>query len=127
MILDNMKIENQNDNSDHKTDDEMALEVLNGLWGYGEERKAKLEESGYDYNAIQSRLNDAIERVVDKNTRHSNTSIDAIIDELSRIIDQLEDLKFTDQEISGYIRYNIDLTVKAPKQIKKHIRGKIDI
>lgn len=114
--------------SNHKTDEEVALEVLNGLWGNGAERKAKLEENGYDYNKIQNMLNEAIERIASENTTSNhNTSIDNIINELSRIIEQLEDLKLIDQEISGHIRYNIDISIKTPKEIRKHTRCKINI
>lgn len=37
-----------------KSDKEIADEVIKGLWGTGEERKARLIEAGYDYEAIQN-------------------------------------------------------------------------
>ena len=40
-----------------KTDDEMADEVILGLWGNGTERKQRLEEEGYDYDVIQEIVN----------------------------------------------------------------------
>ena len=40
-----------------KTDDEMADEVILGVWGNGTERKQRLEEEGYDYDAIQEIVN----------------------------------------------------------------------
>lgn len=40
-----------------KTTHELALEVLDGKWGIGAERKAKLEAAGYDYNAVQAEVN----------------------------------------------------------------------
>lgn len=40
-----------------KNNVEIAHEVLNGLWGNGEERKEKLTNAGYDYNAVQSIVN----------------------------------------------------------------------
>ena len=40
-----------------KTDDEIADEVILGLWGNGVERKRRLEEDGYDYDAIQEIVN----------------------------------------------------------------------
>ena len=40
-----------------KTVDELAQEVLNGLWGNGDERKARLTAAGYDYSAVQARVN----------------------------------------------------------------------
>ena len=35
----------------------MADEVILGLWGNGTERKQRLEEEGYDYDAIQEIVN----------------------------------------------------------------------
>ena len=46
---------NNQDNS--KTDDEIADEVILGLWENGAERKQRLEEEGYDYDAIQEMVN----------------------------------------------------------------------
>lgn len=37
--------------------DDIAMEVIIGKYGVGEERKRKLEEDGYDYNTVQSRVN----------------------------------------------------------------------
>ena len=46
------------DNQDNpKTNDEIADEVILGLWGNGAERKQRLEEEGYDYDAIQEIVN----------------------------------------------------------------------
>lgn len=39
---------------------EIALEVIDGLWGNGEERREKLEQYGYDYDAIQDIVNDIL-------------------------------------------------------------------
>lgn len=38
----------------------LALEVIAGAWGNGEERKSRLESAGYDYNRIQACVNDLI-------------------------------------------------------------------
>ena len=40
-----------------KTVDQIADEVYRGLWGNGEERKQRLTNAGYDYNAVQARVN----------------------------------------------------------------------
>lgn len=37
--------------------DEVAKEVLDGKWGNGEERKKRLSEAGYDYRAVQNKVN----------------------------------------------------------------------
>ena len=39
-----------------KTVNELALEVIRGLWGNGEERKKRLQNAGYDYYEIQKRV-----------------------------------------------------------------------
>ena len=43
--------------SNKKSTTEIAKEVINGLWGYGEERKMKLENEGYNYKEIQNEVN----------------------------------------------------------------------
>lgn len=40
-----------------KSNEEIANEVINGNWGNGDERKRRLAEAGYDYNAVQSIVN----------------------------------------------------------------------
>ena len=40
-----------------KTVSELAQEVLDGMWGNGEERKEKLTQAGYDYNLVQAEVN----------------------------------------------------------------------
>ena len=43
-----------------KSIDELAKEVINGLWGNGEERKQRLEGAGYNYQAVQNRVNEIL-------------------------------------------------------------------
>lgn len=59
------------------TVDELAQEVLSGKWGNGSERKRKLTEAGYDYAAVQARVN---ELVAKKNRK--------TVDELAREVIQ---------------------------------------
>lgn len=40
-----------------KSVDEIAREVLAGKWGNGQDRKNRLTAAGYDYNAVQARVN----------------------------------------------------------------------
>ena len=40
--------------------DTIAHEVIMGEWGNGDERKERLENAGYDYQAIQSRVNELL-------------------------------------------------------------------
>ena len=41
-----------------KSVDEVAREVLNGLWGNGTDRRNRLTKEGYDYKAVQQRVNE---------------------------------------------------------------------
>lgn len=43
-----------------KSIDELAKEVIAGKWGNGLERKNRLTAAGYDYNAVQSRVNEML-------------------------------------------------------------------
>ena len=54
-LLDNSLTQNTK-----KTDEEIANEVIAGLWGNGADRKAKLEEAGYNYNKIQDLVNEKL-------------------------------------------------------------------
>jgi lysozyme len=40
-----------------KSVDEIAREVLSGLWGNGTDRQNRLKAAGYDYTAVQARVN----------------------------------------------------------------------
>lgn len=40
-----------------KSNEEIAQEVINGQWGNGEDRKNRLTQAGYDYNAVQNIVN----------------------------------------------------------------------
>ncbi len=41
-----------------KTMEQIAQEVLAGKWGNGDTRKQKLKTAGYDYNAVQAKVNE---------------------------------------------------------------------
>mgnify|MGYP002730038898 CR=1 FL=1 len=41
--------------------DAVALSVLRGNWGNGEERRKKLETAGYDYKLVQTRVNELMD------------------------------------------------------------------
>lgn len=43
--------------STKKSVDEIAREVIQGLWGNGQDRKNRLTKAGYDYDAVQNRVN----------------------------------------------------------------------
>lgn len=53
-----------------KSVDEVAKEVVKGLWGNGEDRKRRLKEAGYDYHSVQNRVNEIM-----KDSKKSNEEI----------------------------------------------------
>ena len=59
-----------------KTVDEMAAEVLDGKWGNGGEREQRLTAAGYDYDAVQDRVN-AI--VAEKQSKSLDAVVTAVI------------------------------------------------
>ena len=48
---------NQPTSTPKKSIEELAREVWSGKWGNGAERKQRLTEAGYDYNAVQAMVN----------------------------------------------------------------------
>lgn len=46
--------------SGNKAVEDVAREVIAGLWGNGEERRNKLTDAGYDYSVIQARVNEIV-------------------------------------------------------------------
>lgn len=48
------------DSKPQKPLDEIAREVIKGLWGCGAARKKRLTEAGYDYAAVQARVNELL-------------------------------------------------------------------
>lgn len=40
--------------------EEVAEEVINGIWGNGDDRKKKLTEAGYDYQTVQDKVNEIL-------------------------------------------------------------------
>lgn len=46
-----------------KTVDQMVIEVLDGKWGSGDSRKKKITAAGYNYNAIQKRINEVLPKM----------------------------------------------------------------
>ena len=62
-----------------KSVDELAKEVIQGKWSAGDERKQKLTAAGYDYSAVQSRVNELLSGKVQKKKN---------VDELAREVIQ---------------------------------------
>ena len=53
-------------NTAKKSVDELAKEVIQGKWSAGDERKQKLTAAGYDYSAVQTRVNELLSGKVQK-------------------------------------------------------------
>lgn len=73
-------------NTPLKTIDEIANEVINGQWGNGQDRKNKLTNAGYDYNAVQKKVNELLSNK--SNTNYypiCNSRCSSIIDALNSI------------------------------------------
>ena len=60
------------DNSDKKSIDELAEEVIAGKWGNNEARKEALEKAGYDYDTVQDRVNEILK---EKDNKKSVTEV----------------------------------------------------
>ena len=58
-----------------KSNDQVANEVLAGLWGNGDDRKAKLAQAGYDYGTIQGLVNSKLSGGSSVPARKSNETI----------------------------------------------------
>ncbi len=55
----------EENNGSRKSNEEIANEVIKGLWGNGKTRKDRLESAGYDYYVIQNIVN---EKLIGKKT-----------------------------------------------------------
>lgn len=64
--------------SSTKSVEEVAREVIAGSWGNGDDRKAKLQAAGYDYSAVQAKVNE----LLGASSSSSSQSVD--IDQLAR-------------------------------------------
>lgn len=75
-------------NTDTKTIEELAKEVIAGQWGDGEERKTRLTKAGYDYAAVQEKANEilGVNTSVDKNYYPAcSSSYNSIVEALKSI------------------------------------------
>ena len=49
--------------AEKKTVTQLAKEVIEGKWSNGDERKQKLTEAGYNYSAVQKKVNELCEKM----------------------------------------------------------------
>ena len=59
-VVYNHNISGNTSTSSKKSNEASAKEVIAGKWGNGDARKNALTEAGYDYNAIQNRVNELL-------------------------------------------------------------------
>lgn len=70
-------IESENQNSSNLLPiDEIAKKVINGDFGNGNARKSKLEKLGYNYNEVQSKVNE----ILNSQKQNQNNSNDRILE-----------------------------------------------
>ena len=62
-----------------KSNETIAQEVISGAWGNGEDRKNKLIAAGYDYNIIQSIVNQKLGSKPISNKKSNETIADEVI------------------------------------------------
>lgn len=68
--------------AEKKTIAQIAQEVLAGKWGDGDTRKQKLKAAGYDYNAVQSKVNELCGVKSKPTTNKSTKTISQLADEV---------------------------------------------
>ena len=59
-IVNKKLLGNKTEPKPSKSIDELAKEVIRGDWGNGTDRKTRLTNAGYDYNAVQKRVNEIL-------------------------------------------------------------------
>lgn len=69
----------------------IALDVIDGKWGSGSERKRNLKQSGFDYDEIQNMVNRIMMERSDEPEK--DKLLDAILDKLHNMIVTADDAK----------------------------------
>ena len=65
-----------------KSVDEVAQEVLQGLWGNGQERYDSLTNAGYNAQAVQDRVNSILNGETPSNSASANSDLDSVAQEV---------------------------------------------
>ncbi len=66
-------------NDNNKSVEEVAKEVIAGKWGNGTDRKSKLTKAGYDYNTIQSKVNELLNSSTNISKKSNETIANEVI------------------------------------------------
>ena len=87
--------------SAYKTLDEVAKEVIAGTYGYGEERRKKIEALGYSFEAVQNKVNELLGvskryDVNEKEITETTKDTTAVVNE------QADAINKTSKEVTGF-------------------------
>ena len=90
-----------------KSNEELANEVIAGKWGNGQDRKTRLTDAGYDYNAIQNLVNQKLGATRNSYYKKYNGSTTSIVDALKAIgVDSSYDNRAKIAQANGISNYS---------------------
>ena len=81
-IQETVQTETTAQKSSGKSVDEVAQEVLQGLWGNGQERYNSLESAGYDAQVVQNRVNDLLNGGTTSENNSASSDLDTVANEV---------------------------------------------
>ena len=81
-IQETVQTETTTQKSSGKSVDEVAQEVLKGLWGNGQERYDSLTNAGYNAQAVQDRVNSILNEETPSNSASVNSDLDSVAQEV---------------------------------------------
>lgn len=82
----------QDNPKSHKTNAEIAKEVIDGKWGNGRDREVKLTQSGYDYETIQNLVNKILGESATYYTVQNGDTLSGIAQEYNTSVRKLVEL-----------------------------------
>ena len=102
--------ETKSDKPATKSLDEIAWEVIDGKWGNGEQRKQALTAAGYDYKAVQSRVNELVKSGAQRPTQPAP----AVDTDMTKYVDWLNSTyKFKLDKAKGWTEEVRKASIKA--------------